>query len=379
MKELRGLVHRIQMCGMLTEHKSFRSLIYVLLLCVHLVFIQTGQAQVCADILSNQDSDYKFSAKVVSPQNLIRPKQIRVMSYNVQNLYVGKDEEDMNPEDYNRVKNESHTQEIAYIIKDADPDFLILQEVQTPRALDRFVEQYLDNSYVPYLTGGGGNRLMNTVLLVKDNLNFTVQARATDQHQWYAPSGELEPVFSRELGYFIIKDGETNEPAFVLFGVHLKSAHDRKNDPDSNQKRTHEAKMMSTVVRRFSKRNPQLPFLILGDFNAEPEAEELSSIMDLELLTPLRDEKTFKNEAGYGRFTHSFHPEGVGVTYLELDYILASPHLQDQILSADVYRYKDFKTGLMRPIPETYKQRSKNPSDHFPIFIDLLIDPETKP
>ncbi len=367
------------MCEMLTRLSFRRSLICLLLLLVQHSFIHQAQALVCAELLSNQNSNYKFSAKIVSPQNLIRPEQIRVMSYNVQNLYVGKDEQLMSPEDYNRVKDETHTQEIADIIKDAEPDFLILQEVQTPRTLDRFVEQYLNNSYVPYLTGGGGNRLMNTVLLVKDNLNFTVQARATDQHQWYAPSGELEPVFSRELGYFIIKDGETGDPVFALFGVHLKSAHDRKNDPDSTQKRFHEAKMMSTVVKRFTKRNPEIPFLILGDFNAELEAEELSPIKDLELLTPLRDEKTFKDEAGFGRFTHSFHPDGNGVRYLELDYILSSLHFENQILSADVYRYKDFKTGLIRPIPETYEQRSKNPSDHFPIFIDLLLDPESKP
>jgi exonuclease III len=219
---------------------------------------------------------------------------------------------------------------------------------------------------------------MNTVLLVKSHLKYKVQAKATDQHQWYTPSGELESVFSRELGYFIVRESSKRKPLFALFGVHFKSVTDRKDDPGAFNKRLKEAKMLSIIVKRFSKRNPTVPFLILGDFNAGLDAGDLYPIKEMKLIEPLKDEKLFKNEAGLGTFTHSFHPGGVAVRYVELDYILASNHFYDSILSADVYRYKDFHTGQIRSIPKTYDQRSKNPSDHFPVFIDVLLNSSSR-
>ena len=55
---------------------------------------------------------------------------------------------------------------------------------------------------------------------------------------------------------------------------------------------------------------------------------------------------------------------------LFLDSILLVPPFQDLVLSAQVYRYKN-ADGTEKPIPTTFEERKKNPSDHYPVYAEI--------
>ena len=300
------------------------------------------------------------------------------MSYNVQDFYVqkghhirgnGKKKVKVNP----RAKEERHTQEIARIITELSPDLIVLQEVETWNSLNRFIGNYLGGEYVAFMSGDHDTREKNIAFLIKNDLDFHVRVKPVGYLTWKAPSGNTEPVFSRELGIFEVFDSESKKMVLGVFGVHYKSHKDRKNDPRSFLKRSQEAENTSQIVEKFLMSNPNTPFIIAGDFNSNPNDPELSSLFkNLSVLNPIHHPNLFKNSSGLGLYTHSFHQKGSSESvYSEVDFILTSNDLERFILGVDIYRYKDRDHNIVKPLPDDNKERNENPSDHFPVFIDI--------
>jgi endonuclease/exonuclease/phosphatase family metal-dependent hydrolase len=319
----------------------------------------------CQDLLTSRANVYRI------------PRTLRLMTYNVQNLYVEKEryiwgsETDIveNP----KIKQDRHTREIARIITETAPDFVVLQEVETWNSIQRFIDNYLGEEYVAFMAGDYTERKINTVLLMKADLPLHVRGRPVSNITWTTASGNIEPVFARDLGVFEIFDPKTNRVVFAIFGVHYKSHRDRKNDPRSFLKRSQEAKVTAQLVSQFVHEHSRVPFVIAGDFNAEPDDPELRPLFeDLDIFDPLQNPNLFINKAKMGASTHSVHLRDLReARYSKIDLILTSNWLKDLVIGVDVYRYKDRETNTFKSLPSSNEERNENPSDHFPVFLDL--------
>ena len=344
---------------------STRSLKYFFFFFLFFAINSISEAFQCEGLLS-----------VVSEQHRV-PRTVRLMTYNVQNLYVqegryiwGSEEEvEVDP----KIKEERHTREIARIITETSPDFIVLQEVETWNSLNRFINNYLGGEYAPFMAGDYNKRSLGIALLIKSDLKFHVRMRSVSGLSWTAASGLIEPVFSRELGVFEVFDPESGEVVLGVFGAHFKSHRDRKNDPKSFLKRSQEAQVTAQIVGQFEDAYPNVPYVIAGDFNANLDDPELSPLFEnLDISNPIADPKLFRDKAGLGQNTHSYHQDDLGRTvYSQIDMILTSRQLENFIIGLDVYRYKDRSTNAFKPLPNSNEERNENPSDHFPIFVDF--------
>ena len=56
----------------------------------------------------------------------------------------------------------------------------------------------------------------------------------------------------------------------------------------------------------------------------------------------------------------------------QLDAVLVNRSLTAHVTDASVYRYRN-EQGKELPLPNTYNQRKKNPSDHFPVLMHFNL------
>jgi hypothetical protein len=111
-----------------------------------------------------------------------------------------------------------------------------------------------------------------------------------------------------------------------------------------------------------------LPVFLAADFNRDVRTDlEPQVLMDL-----MKDTMNLAKDAvpASERTTQTFHPQGGGVVHSQLDAILATSVLNGLVMSGHIPRYR-FPDGREKPLPETFDQRSRNPSDHFPLFIEF--------
>lgn len=333
--------------------------------------------------LSCVDSLQNHKITVSSKSTYRVPRTLRFMSYNVLNLFVhsgryiwGEDGQVKTETDaYKGQKKEEHTKEIARIIHDTNPDFILLQEVEGRSSLDRFTQNYLGGEYVAFMPPTNDRREIGVALLIKDDLKFHIKVESFESLSWTNPRGHIEPIFTRNVGLFSIFDPDTDEVVLGVFGLHFKSRRDRRGDPGSVLKRTKEVEETVRAVEKFRLAHPGVPVIVAGDFNSNRDVEELKPLFDELGLHDAHTEEHFRNKDRQGRITHSYHPVGEKAIFSEMDLILVDESLKSRILGSDVYRYRDYTLGKPKPIPDTINLRNLNPSDHFPVFVDL--DPKS--
>jgi hypothetical protein len=124
---------------------------------------------------------------------------------------------------------------------------------------------------------------------------------------------------------------------------------------------------MASIIDDYRARfGEDVPMIVGGDFNTDitdgkemgPIHERLLDVFDIVGLT------------GQSRVTHSYFPPGGPVDYQQVDAIFISEILKPNVLSASVYRYKD-GNGNELPLPRSFNERQKNPSDHYPVVLKL--------
>ncbi|MNL69615.1 hypothetical protein D3C87_1944970 [compost metagenome] len=76
----------------------------------------------------------------------------------------------------------------------------------------------------------------------------------------------------------------------------------------------------------------------------------------------------------FDRYTHTFHPHNAPMQATALDAVFVNGRLKEAIKSARVFHYRD-ELGLEKPLPTNSVERSENPSDHFPIIVDIDVQP----
>jgi endonuclease/exonuclease/phosphatase family metal-dependent hydrolase len=134
--------------------------------------------------------------------------------------------------------------------------------------------------------------------------------------------------------------------------------------------RTAQMKAIADIVVGYQKQyGANVPVVVGGDFNNDvrmcPEVEPIRAIM--------MDPFDVKGIRGLPRMTHTFHPRGGRSSFHQLDALFVTPGLQDNVVSIETYRYKD-ADGNELPLPQTFNERARNPSDHFPLTLTLSTE-----
>ncbi len=320
------------------------------------------------------------AAPVAPVRALEAIKQLKVGSYNVENLFeqVGAHVPDpANPGKLKRIsdaqpKPEWKLREEGKIILENDLDIVTLAEVEDIQALEDFNRRFLGGAYRTFLIEGNDERGIDIAFLVKKDLPFDIEQRSHKEEAWVDPvlGGAPRRLFSRDLTSLVVRAPGKSEPLFVLFGTHYKSKRDRDaHDPESVIMRTAQVQRTAEIMERYRKEfGANVPMMIAGDFNGAVAEEAaytplfaaagLTDSFDAAPNPPSREE----------RITHTYHPRGGPAHYAQMDAVLVSKSLRAAVQSATVYRYKN-PDGSERLIPKTYEERELNPSDHFPLIV----------
>jgi len=261
----------------------------------------------------------------------------------------------------------------AKMIHENNYDVLAVEEVENLTALAAFSDEFLDGAYDSYLIEGNDPRGIDIGFLVKSELPFEVEQRTHQDETWSDPTHGGKPgrLFSRDFPSLIFRKDKKSAPLMVVFGTHFKSKRDRDNDPESRILRKAQADRASEIVNSYEEEfGSHTPVFVAGDFNGEVSKEEEftalkteASLVDaFDLLAPPLPEKE--------RFTHSYFPKKGQPKRSQLDAVLLNRSAIEMFKHAKIIRYLDEK-GQKIPVPQNYKDIKKQPSDHYPVQVEM--------
>ncbi len=315
--------------------------------------------------------------------------KIRIVEYNMLNLEasVGKHVRDLKSDKLKKVssvvlKDPKKRVHQANIIKKLNPDIAILTEVEGVAPLYRFAEgeKYLNNGYYPLVVRGNDTRGIDIAFLIKKDLKIRV-----DLHSFknFKKGSTNKNVFSRDFPVLEIREvgaDKSSPPLLVVAGTHLKSRRSRKNDPFSNNLRELQVEASIKIQKLLDAHyKSKIPMVIGGDFNTNADALNYAKELIPYKKVGYKDafELTKNHDVGKAgvRATHTYHPKEGPTQANQIDSFHLNSSLQEKVTvnQAGIYRYKD-ASGNEIPLPKTYDERSLNPSDHFPIWVDLTIE-----
>ncbi|MCC6276627.1 MAG: hypothetical protein IT289_01785 [Oligoflexia bacterium] len=285
--------------------------------------------------------------------------QLRVMAFNVR-----RPDRSSSP-GYRSLK------ETSEVIREVSPDIAVLTEIADKESLDRLNDSFLNSEYRTFFIQGN-DPVLNVAFVVRKSVPFEIEHVSHAHLKWFDPATRTEiPLFSRDLPMLIFRKSGEETPAFVFMGTHNKSKRNRDGDPQSRLWRRAQidgaAQIAKDLKRRFG---AEVPILFGGDFNTDIQESGDMNILWREFTDSFMVAK--ETLPLYQRITHSYIPRRGRPQYHQMDTILISKEAKINVKRADVYRFKD-RNGKDKPLPRKHKDRDRNPSDHFPVVIDISI------
>lgn len=268
-------------------------------------------------------------------------------------------------------KSTEHFKRVGATLKEINADIMVLQEVINHKTLLRLQTDFLSSH--EFIEDFGNDPLgKDTVFLIRKNLNLRFDRRFYRYPKWIDPTRPEHPslLFPRGLPTLFIKS-DSGETLLILMGIHLKSKISRNDDPGSNIWRSRQIEELINIVKSFNQEaRSDIPLILAGDFNGNLVNESFS--FHLKNMLGLHDvfDVISPRPSELDRITHTFHPQGEIATFAQLDGVLVSKSLKTKVRNAFVYRYKN-DLGETLPFPFSLEDREKNPSDHYPVVVDL--------
>ncbi|MBL0926073.1 MAG: endonuclease/exonuclease/phosphatase family protein [Phycisphaerales bacterium] len=294
---------------------------------------------------------------------------IRVVSYNVENLFDHIDSPAYTgqSDDARSVKPDSEKAAVAEAIRRLDADVIGLQEVESIETLKHFRDTYLKGLGYDHILSldVGDERGIEQAVLSRYPI---VEAKIWPDRIIGGPQpGEIDgrpnqsagkPMRWRRSPLCVTIDipGKSDEAKpyeLTLIVVHQKSG--ARND----WWREAEAKALTDIVVSMQKESPERNIVVLGDFNATPNAQSVLEYKRAGLVDPLAEGRKPKDTAFIS------HASGRTIDFVLLNaavfkeyvpgsaFILATPQRPAEM---------DWRTT---PTPPGYA------SDHSPVVIDL--------
>ena len=322
--------------------------------------------------------------------------QLKFLQFNVENLflyldlYQNQDLEKITEEQWQKLsssvtsnKSLYKTKELAKLIMASQADVVMLNEVGGEESIRNFAHYFLKDQYVPYLKEGNSHRGIDVGYLLKKDLPLKPVLISHKNrpihflypHETKTPAGGQSHYFSRDVAELrLFKSGE-NTPCLVILLTHLKS----KLDPDliDAEGKLRRRAELETLIQIYHEIRRELefkvPIVVSGDFNGiarkpnyEPEFDIIHSQTDwldcLEIAARTEEE----------RFSQVQVYSGSKPRKVQIDYIFISPDLKPFVDAAQtqVFLFQNH-LGQNLPLPETFEERGRLPSDHYPILLTL--------
>jgi endonuclease/exonuclease/phosphatase family metal-dependent hydrolase len=326
--------------------------------------------------------------------------QLKFGLFNVENLFLLFDQEipahfqKLNEAQWQKLSNSVYENKtlvkcnsIAQIIKENDPDIMMLCEVGGSDSLHNFNKLFLDNKYNVALIEGNSDRNIDVGYLIKKDvsfffdiasnknrpLNFLYPHEKLSKKTGYSIKGHSQ-FFSRDCVELRLFTQAKESPFMVLLLTHLKSRLDPERiDPGGTERRSAELRTAVDIYKELKNQHPNTPIILSGDMNGfagkpdtDPEFLPLYSETDLEDVLELACLSIDKRSTFY-QIKNGAKAEGK-----QIDYCFISSHLKDKLVTQDVkvYRYKD-EFGFAFDNPKTMDEKGRLASDHYPLFFTL--------
>jgi endonuclease/exonuclease/phosphatase family metal-dependent hydrolase len=225
--------------------------------------------------------------------------EIKLATYNTMNLF-----DSLHPRE---AKPKRELQSLAYTVDGMRPDILALQEVGSEAALNELNERLKEPFPYLGLIAGNSERSISLAFMSRIAFDMTSHARQVllGEHGGalleYRSRADhwaqlLSPLlFQRDwlLGEFHLGPGVD----IALFNGHLKS---RKKCSwhlnATDDIRLAEARTAAQIVRTYQQRHPQIPVVVMGDFNEGHEHPSVQPLVNLSGFSdPIRDELITNN------------------------------------------------------------------------------------
>lgn len=279
------------------------------------------------------------------PVSLSAGESLRVMTWNIWNyLPVNRHIDGGFRPDY--PKPEVEKAALRTVIRSADPDLIILQEMgPLPYLLEFQRDLGMEGMHYPH-----------AFLVERFDENRHLAALSRVPATFWQPEESLDFKYFEErlqprrglLGLEVVLAGKV----ISVYGVHLKSRWTvREDDPQSSRLRTGEAEAIRNLLHQRHPEGEGL-FLIVGDFNDHPRSAPVRRFLQRGAVTfsHLLEAEDSRGE----RWTHHFLSQD---QYSRIDHILVSTSLLPAVHPPAV-RILD--------IPEV-----RVASDHRPLVVDL--------
>ena len=262
--------------------------------------------------------------------------------------------------------NEEAIKNKARVISEADPDILILQEIEDLSSLEEFNTEFLpqfncspfDETVVLQNKSGNGQE---TGLLLKNGYALnTIQ-------NYYLDSGE-HSLFKQQLVQYEIKTPENNR-IYLLSANLVAESNDKKI---SDYKRKLQTQQIANICEELYAQGKE-KIILAGTLNAVPYCDSLTPLRN----TNLRDiskHNSFNTDFDQGKDASYFRMGAyrMGVNIRQQDYLMLSPALFEKVKAGGLNRKAIWP--IKKPIWSAYssvQNKSHEASEHPVIWAQL--------
>lgn len=276
--------------------------------------------------------------------------------------------------------------QIARVIKQNNPDIMMLCEVGGFESLKNFNRLFLDDAYHVALLEGNSDRNIDVGYLINKSASFKYDLRSHKERplSFLYPHEQLSkktgyPIkgqsqfFSRDCAELRVYSTIAQKPELIILLTHLKSRLDPERiDPGGTERRAAELRTCLEIYKDVRLQNPDVPVIFAGDMNGfagrtktDAEFEPLYKETDLEDVLEVANVSPEKRSTFY-------QIKNARVDGRQIDYCFISKHLRNYLNteSAAVYRYQD-EFGFDIAAPRHLEDKLRLPSDHYPLFFTL--------
>ena len=301
------------------------------------------------------------------------PDRLRIATYNLEHFTDGRrDEPERTPEVFM-----THARDAAAIIAEADPDILVLQEIENGRTLEFLNEQFANPYPYIYITKlrqtSGENERLNLALLSR------LRPHNVRQLGFYNLGGKGRPARGSLAAEFDL-GGDFN---LLVYDIHLKSNYGEM--PRNQAQRAIALHHIAADVVSETLQNDPAPTaaVILGDTNVDPETPAFAADPSLAPLAGAFDD-LWRGRPLAERITiptRQAGPDGDPLLVFPpaaFDRVFASKNL-----AADgpwrVGRPEAIQKGTDTANNLTQPGLNGHVSDHHLVYVDLVRNPDYQP
>lgn len=276
-------------------------------------------------------------------------------------------------------KSDASINHMAQSIRLQNADVILLQEAENIGAVRLFNREHLKGMNYHEVVIEGNNEHMQMAFLMKKDLPFAIDFYTHKNFSWKSRSnGHLyEHVFTRDFPALVLRPiSQTSREIIhldplIIFGVHAKSQRDGNGDPGSQNLANAQFEALAYLSEQFAAIYPNAEILMGGDMNRDVRTNEAFAALrqkGYEEIFTLQ--KTPDNK----RISHTYHPREGNTVNSALDTFWLNQRARQRLGQIEgqslgvVWPWYVMENGNITktpiPLPKTFAEREKQPSDH---------------